>query len=348
MLSVLSVPTVLAALLACSGSDPTTSTSTGTTDDSGDTTTPCDAGVRLGSLVTQTFTHEQFRTYSLYVPEDYDCTPRPLVIGLHGYFGTGEGFATSTAGLEPELADAGAIGVFPDGLPAGNEGYAGYVTSFNDLTSRNDAGPQGPTCTKTAFEYVAYPNCGAKELLRACRWGTSCADDAGFLRNLVRDLQERFTIDPAHIVLTGFSQGGQTAAGLACELDDVVSVVAPIHGSAANGYTCAPDSPTSLVHVVGRTDTVVDSFDRPSEDGMIYDSAAETGAAWAASQGCSDTPTPTKTAFDGSLGWGCETYAGCTSGAEVWVCTWDGGHTWPRQRDGDNPPWALISDLITR
>ena len=337
---------IAVALLGCPSNptgQPTDTPGTGSPDDSG---ASCTVDVSPGGLVEQALTHDEPRSYALFVPTNYDCTPRPLVIGLHGYYGTGRGFAEGTAGLLDPLEEAGWIGVFPDGQAAGDAGYAATVTSFNDLTSRHDTGPDGPTCTDEAFQYVAYPNCGPEEVDRTCRWGTSCADDGGFIRALVAEISTRFAIDADRVVLTGFSQGGQTAAGLACELDDLVSVVAPVHGSAANGYTCAPTARTSLVHVVGRDDTVVDAFDRPSADGMIYDSASETGAAWAVAQGCDDAPSARATPFDGTNGWGCEAYADCATGAEVVVCTWDGGHRWPRQTRGDNPVWATITDVL--
>jgi len=113
-------------------------------------------------------------------------------------------------------------------------------------------------------------------------------------------------------------------------------------GSAANGYTCAPTSKTSLL----RGDGVVASFDEPSSDGMIYDSVEETGAEWAAAQGCAALPEVRSTDFDGAKGWGCEAYPDCATGAEVISCTWDGGHVWPRQELGDNPPWGLVRALV--
>ncbi len=334
------------ALMACKPAAPPDGPGLDAPPPQSDTSEPCEPGVDLGVAVPETLMHDgQERTTLLYVPEDYDCTPRPLVIGLHGYYGSGRGFATQTANLGRELAELGWIGLFPDGLPAGTAGYPAGVTSFNDLTSRNDDGPDGPTCTDDAFDYVAYDNCGPEEADRACRWGTSCADDAGFLRALLEDASTRFTVDQTQVVLTGFSQGGQAAQGLACDLADVVTMVAPIHGFAANGHTCAPDTPLTLFQVAGRADRVVNAFDTASADGMIYDGAAEAAALWAMAQGCELEPVPKPSVSDGVRGWGCEEHPSCATGAQVVTCTWDGGHVWGTDPAAGNFTWSALTEV---
>ena len=276
------------------------------------------------------------RSWILHLPTDYDCEPLPVLLGIHGYYGSGDGFQNDTAKLFRHLNDHNYIGIFPDGLPAGTNGYPALVTSFNDLTSRFDDGPDGPTCTDAAWDYLAYDNCGADEEARDCRWGTSCADDAGFFRALIDEVSASWTVDADRIYMTGFSQGGQTVQGLACEMSDILAAVSPQHGFAANGHTCGPTSKLSLFQVWGRSDNVVNGNEQPSSDGMIYDGADETALEWANAQGCSLTPTPYTTISDGMGGWSCTEHADCTTGAEVVTCSWAGAHYWGRNDTDGN------------
>ena len=284
-----------------------------------------------GDGVTLDVRHDgEDRRVRVYLPADYDCTARPLLVGLHGYYGSGQGFQESTSEFTPYLEEHGVIGIFPDGLPMSDSGFDRFVTSFNDRASHMDTGPDGPTCTLGAYDYGIYDNCPPSETGRDCEWGTSCADDQGFLRAIVRAAKARLTIDDDHVWLTGFSQGGQSAQSLGSQLPDLFTVVIPMHGFAANGWTRPPTTPQSLFQIWGVNDRSVDGSDRPSSDGMIYEGAAETAAEWAAAQGCAPEPTPYPTSVDGARGWGCTEHAGCTSGARIVSCAWDGAHVWPR------------------
>jgi poly(3-hydroxybutyrate) depolymerase len=253
-----------------------------------------------------------------------------MVVGLHGYYGSGEGFEQSTSKMFDHLNNNGYIGVFPDGLPMSEKGWNSAVTSFNDIDSHNSDGPDGETCTSDSYDYGVYDNCPDSEGEDACNWGTSCADDEGFLRALIEGIETNWAVDSSRIYLTGFSQGGQTTQSLGRRMSDVLAAAAPHHGFATNGYTVAPTNKMSLIQVWGRQDTVVNGAEEASSDGMIYDGASETAAVWAVAQGCAVDPSPWPTAYDGTLGWSCEEHAGCSTGAEVVTCAWDGRHRWGR------------------
>jgi poly(3-hydroxybutyrate) depolymerase len=280
------------------------------------------------------------------LPADYDCTPRPVLVGIHGYYGSGSGFANSTADLSEHLDEHGYIGLFPDGLPM--SAHDAMVTSFNDLGSRNDVGPDGPTCDDDPWDYGSYDNCGEEEVARDCHWGTSCADDEGFFRAMIAHAQATWSIDADRIYMTGFSQGGQTTQSMACPMADVIAAVAPGHGFAANGYTCGPDTPVSMMQFWGARDRIVPGDDGMANDGYIYDDAAETATVWATAQGCdADGATPYATASDGTRDWACTEHAGCASGAEVVTCVWDGGHTWPTRGEHGNFVLEAIWDFLS-
>jgi poly(3-hydroxybutyrate) depolymerase len=269
------------------------------------------------------------RSYVLHLPQDYNCASRhPLVIGLHGYTGSGSGFQHDTAGMFASINQNNFIGVFPDGIESAP---GSGTTAFNDLGSRFDNGPQGPTCAPNSHPYDDFENCPEAELARQCHWGTSCADDLSFLRDLINHLQAHYSIDAKRIVLMGFSQGAQAAAGLACGLQDKLAAVIPVHGFPTRGYACGPESKVSLFQIVGRLDQIVNGLGQASADGMIYDSAATTASVWAEAQHCANGKTPYPTVSDGYLGWQCTEHASCASAAAIVTCAWQGDHIWAKQ-----------------
>jgi poly(3-hydroxybutyrate) depolymerase len=237
--------------------------------------------------------------------------------------------------MDEHLEEHGYIGLFPDGVQMSDSGYYRWVTSFNDIGSRFDDGPDGPTCTSTPYPYGAYDNCPADEASRACPWGTSCADDLGFFEAMLDFAGERLTVDEDRVYMTGFSQGGQTTQGLACGLAHRLAAIAPMHGFAANGHTCGPDTALGMIQFSGTRDTIVPE-DGVSDGGLIYDHADETAQEWAAAQGCDADLTPYPTAYDGVEGMVCMQHAGCDTGASVVWCRWDGSHSWPRNSSDGN------------
>jgi polyhydroxybutyrate depolymerase len=296
--------------------------------DSEDIALPClpEPGVP-GEDVFRTMLHDGvMRSYNVHIPTGYRCEPVPLVLGIHGYYGSGDGFENRTAEMFNHINENGYIGIFPDGLSMSSTWD--YVTSFNDLGSRNDDGPDGMTCTADSYNYGSYDNCGPSEMSRSCHWGTSCADDEGFFRALVEEAQEQWTIDESRIYMTGFSQGGQTVQSMACPMSDILAAIAPSHGFSANGYTCAPETPMAMMQVWGLRDSIVPGDDGMANDGMIYDSADETALEWAVSQGCDVETSVYPTVSDGAKDWVCVQHDNCETGSEVVTCSWDGGHNW--------------------
>jgi hypothetical protein len=84
-----------------------------------------------GEDVSLTFMHGGIEcSYVLHLPSAYDCkTPLPVVIGLHGYTGTGKGFENQTIKIFEHVNENGYIGVFPDGLSASPS--QAWATGFN-------------------------------------------------------------------------------------------------------------------------------------------------------------------------------------------------------------------------
>jgi polyhydroxybutyrate depolymerase len=126
------------------------------------------------------------RTYRLYVPASLPDGPAPLVIGLHGGFGSGEQFAHT--GRFDAQAEAGAfIAAYPDGT--------GIVPTWNG----------GRCCGYAVREDV---------------------DDIAFVEAVIDDIAGRYAIDPSRVYATGHSNGAIMALRLACESDRFAAVAA--------------------------------------------------------------------------------------------------------------------------
>lgn len=281
-----------------------------------------------GKTVALEIEHDnESRQFHLHLPSSYDCQKKlPLVIGVHGYGGSGPDFESNTARMFQHVNENNYIALYPTAMSASARG----ATSFNDLGSRHDSGPDGKTCSgpNPGF-YPAFENCGAAEILRECTWGTSCADDVGFFRKIIAFAKHNYTVDASRVYMLGFSQGGQTVASLACPLQDELTAVAAIHGFAANGYTCGPQSKVSLLQIWGTQDEWVRADGGASKDTMQYDSADEAAAEWAEAQHCEMQVNPYGPIQNNSNDLSCQAHAQCQTGAKIVTCSWPGTHVWP-------------------
>jgi poly(3-hydroxybutyrate) depolymerase len=299
-----------------------------------------------GQDVTVELEHDgELRSYVLHLPSDYDCTPRPVLIGVHGYTGSGLRFENEWAGIFDHVNKHGYIGVFPNGMAASAD--APRATGFNDIGSLNDDGPDGLTCDPPPFEYPFFENCPESFRQRTCYWGNSCADDLGFFRAMLKQVKQRYAVDVSRIYMVGYSQGASTVNGFAAEMADVLAAVAPIHGFQSNGYSRAPESPLPFMQVWGRLDETIRPDGKPGLDRLIYDTPEENAQVWAKAQGCDvDRAEPYPTTADGRLNWSCTHHPDCRAGSEVVSCAWDGEHVWPGE-PGDNYGWDVIWQFLS-
>jgi polyhydroxybutyrate depolymerase len=155
-------------------------------------------------------------------------------------------------------------------------------------------------------------------------------DDMGFLVALLDQLDSTLCVDDKRVYAMGLSNGGYMSYRIGCELADRVAAVGPVaSGLAVSG--CSPSRPVPLFAVHGTSDPLVQySFDQTSVD------------EWSKANGCTTTAT---TYQNGDAS--CVTHGGCTAGADVVLCTIDGGgHQWP---GGEPLPFLgkKSDDLIT-
>ena len=132
------------------------------------------------------------RTYTVRLPSAYDgSTPLPLVIAMHGGFGSGTQLENQSQ-LSVTAEQEGFIVVYPDGVP-----------SPINIRTWNAGGCCGYAMNNTI-------------------------DDVGFIDALLDTLQADFAIDPLRIYATGMSNGGFMSYRLACELSERISAIAPV------------------------------------------------------------------------------------------------------------------------
>ncbi len=166
----------------------------------------------------------QARTYVVYLPTSYDpAAPMPMVLTLHGRYGSGAGTAAFT-GMNRIAEESGFIAVYPDGLQ--NPGATSpYDTGWNYFWGVPGVPLDGP-------------------------------DDAAFLSDLVADLSLDLTIDPARIYVSGLSNGGFMVHHLACNDPLQYAGYATVAGSAYLGMqnACQREVPIDMLIIHGTDD----------------------------------------------------------------------------------------------
>jgi polyhydroxybutyrate depolymerase len=155
-------------------------------------------------------------------------------------------------------------------------------------------------------------------------------DDVAFVGALLDELESKLCVDARRVFVTGMSNGGFLAHRLGCELASRVAAIAPVAG-VIGVTTCAPSRPVPVMEFDGTLDTLVPYDGDPA---LGFPSVAATIAGWVARDSCTGSPVQTYSDRDSQ----CESYESCAGGAEVTLCTIQGGgHTWP----GGTPVPAL-------
>jgi polyhydroxybutyrate depolymerase len=247
------------------------------------------------------------RSYVVHVPPHYDPKiPTAVVLALHGAATNGRMMA-SYSGLTEKADAAGFAVVYPNGT-----GTAGILLTWNSGGSRRGG-------------------------------ETSTADDMGFLRKLLDDLQTCLTVDAKRVYATGLSNGGMMCYRLASEMSDRIAAIAPVAGTiAVDSYH--PKRPVPVIHFHGTADKLV-PFAGPQNDSPTrvfgFRSVPETMRILVQCNACDPDPQTTELpdkAHDGTRVT-CKVYAAKEGGAEVVLYAIEGGgHTWP----GRQPPVRFI------
>jgi polyhydroxybutyrate depolymerase len=283
------------------------------------------------------------REWVLHLPPEYDAgRPTALVLDFHGYTGMAAGEEAYT-GLSRHADEHGYAVVYPQGTGfMGDDGQ--FKTSWNDLAGSVSSGPEGPICSETADYYSFPPECGEP---KPCVWAT-CYDDLGFIERLLDRLEADLCLDLDRVYATGMSNGGMFVHRLGCAMPERFAAIAPVGGTMARGFNCAPDVPLAMMNIYGSQDGYVSQRGDMSSDGYYYEPAEAVMAKWAGAgaQGCEPATTVYETSQDGALELACIQHDNCSTGAEVVHCTWDGAHDWPQAEGhqvGNEVIWEFFS-----
>jgi polyhydroxybutyrate depolymerase len=236
-------------------------------------------------------------------------------------------------------------------------GYHGYLGGSYELRGRLEARalrdgfvavfPQGSTVGSTTPAYFNIETVDESLL----------ADDVGFTRALLDQLEADLCIDRTRIYALGFSNGGMFASTLACKLNDRIAAVAPV-----GGVHLPPDCdgrPVPILITHGTADRIVpfDETDVGRLDGLVVKNPGGLAQdrmfrkvertpvtswveSWARHNGCSlDAPAIS------IIGNTVErtVYADCEGDGDVVLQAVDGGfHDWPTSPTLDATSRALV------
>lgn len=259
------------------------------------------------------------RSYYLLVPNSVKASSKkvPLVIVLHGGGGNGENAARMT-GFSDKAREEGFIVVYPNGTPP--------LDALDTLMTWNAV-----HCCGTAME--------------------ENIDDVGFISSLIDTLAANYPVDTGEVFVTGMSNGGMMTHCIGRELYGKVTAIAPVV-SGLFGDEVLPKKGVPAIIINGEIDESIpleggdpggrfpDAWDGTSLKPVLYQAEF-----WAQANGCSLTPTATKTPVDDAVIMKLD-YTPCPNEKKVHFYTVsDNGHAWPGgekgSEEGDIPSDAM-------
>ncbi|MBN1646463.1 MAG: discoidin domain-containing protein [Spirochaetales bacterium] len=187
------------------------------------------------------------------------------------------------------------------------QGFVNY--RFNDIADHFDfimVCPNG-----IAGEWDVYP-------------GPEGHDDIGLFRLLIREMRQKYNIDPERIYVTGHSMGGYMAYRMAYEMSDVIAGIAPVSGQVLGIW---PDNapspgPVSVLHVHSLDDPIVPFNGNPGNYSL---SAIQSMTLWRGLSGCLNEGVP----FISKPGVRAVLWSGDNPDIAVGGIIYDrGGHSW--------------------
>jgi len=216
-------------------------------------------------------------------------------------------------------------------IPAKYDGAkpAALVVDFHGLggtASGEVTGSPYPAQTDPDGAVMAFPAGLSGSLGTSWNLGTCCvdADDVGFTRALVADTEKVACIDPKHVYAVGFSLGGGMTQYLGCEAADLFAAVAPAAADLVQETVgmCKPARPITVITFRGTADGNVKytggSVSPNASMPLTGLGAKASFDKWAQIDQCTGAASPEDKN-------GCASYTTCAGGAEVILCTKQGG-----------------------
>ena len=163
-------------------------------------------------------------------------------------------------------------------------------------------------------------------------------DEIAFMDAVRADLLARFPVEPARLLVTGFSQGGSMVWDLACrrgaEYEAFVAVAGAFWEPMPRHCT---GGPVNLLHLHGTADPVVPMAGRWIRNTWKQGDVLAGLAVLRDLDGCSAAPDRAEQ-VDGLA---CQIWSSCDSGRELRLCEHGGGHLMP-------PDWVALAHAWAR
>jgi polyhydroxybutyrate depolymerase len=170
-------------------------------------------------------------------------------------------------------------------------------------------------------------------------------DDAGFVRDVLDDVEKRFPVDRTRLWVSGFSQGGSMAWYVACALGDRFAAATPVAGAFWEPLPKNCDKgPVNLFHIHGTADEVVPMKGRPIGERWKQGDVMESLAIETQSNGCKAEPLEALEDFGAMKA--CRTTLSICGGkpkARAALCLHDGGHRF--NADFLEAGWRFVQSL---
>ena len=252
-----------------------------------------------------TLTHNDIdREFLLYIPNSYDgASAVPLLLNFHGF--------------------GGDINTFIDDAD---------MRTLSEAHSFILVYPQG-----SLLNGISHWN--------ACPIGgdnKSNADDFGFVEALIDDISSQYYVDQERIYVTGYSNGGMMAYGLANYKSELIAAAASVSGAMLE-CTSVPSHPMPILHLHGTQDSVI-----PYDGNTSYASVQTTLKYWIDFNNTSRTPTVSEDA-SGSIPIEHYTYEQGINGVTVEHYKYIGGeHIWFTEAYEGKNASELIWDFVSK
>ncbi|MEM8842848.1 MAG: alpha/beta fold hydrolase [Pseudomonadota bacterium] len=223
--------------------------------------------------------------------------PPPAVIWLHGYGRSGEAMIQNAGYVDPFLRRGYAV-IMPSGQP----GHGGKALDWGVMDGTDHA-----------------------------------RDDVAFIQAVRADAIDRFGLDPARILLAGFSRGGSMVWDMACRAPGVARAYAAVAGAFWEPMATDCTRPVDLFHSHGMADRLVPFEGREivfADTPFIQGSVMKGIQIWRRENGCTGSAENSFGA-DGSMQ---KDWDDCASGAIRLRLTTD-GHRVPEGWRADVLDW---------
>lgn len=163
----------------------------------------------------------------------------------------------------------------------------------------------------TAKFVVAYPQSDGTT------WDISGNNDLNFIKAIIADMKNRYSIDLNRVYLSGFSMGGMLTYHAMNNIDNVFAAFGPVSGYMSTVTTSS--RPVPLLHIHGTSDGVVPYLaGNSAATGGYFPGIASIVEGWVKKNKCSTTPVTTTPYPVGKTNSNSKKlYSGCEDGVEV-------------------------------